>query len=324
MANAAKASTTAPKAPRAKKKRKLPKILRKDQLEMFSMMFPGYLQVFIFCYLPMAGAIVAFKRYKVSKGIFGSPWAGLDNFKFFFKSMDAERVIRNTLGYNAVFIVLGIVCAVFVAVLLSMIRSRKSLKFFQTTMLFPHFLSWVVVAYMLLTFLDYKNGMVNTLLSSLGMEKISWYFVPKYWPIFLVVVYLWKTISYNSLVYYSSIINVDTSLYESGALDGCNTWQTIRHIMLPMIKPTIIILAILAVGNIFRADFGLFYTVTQNSGTLISVTDVVDTYVYRMMFVTGDIGISAAVGLIQSLVGLVLVSVVNYLAKRVDKDLGLF
>ena len=321
MGNAEKAST---KTKGTAKKRRFPKILHKDQLELFSMMFPVYLQVFIFCYIPMAGAVVAFKRYKVSKGIFGSPWCGLDNFKFFFKSMDAGRVIRNTLGYNTVFIILGIICAVFVAVLLSMIRSRKSLKFFQTTMLFPHFMSWVVVAYMLVTFLDYKHGMVNSFLVKLGLEKISWYYEPKYWPFFLVAIYLWKTIGYNSLVYYSSIINVDSALYESGAIDGCNTWQTIRHIMLPMIKPTIIIMAILAVGNIFRADFGLFYTVPQNSGTLISVTDVVDTYVYRMMFVTGDIGIAGAVGLIQSLVGLILVSVVNYLAKRVDKDLGLF
>lgn len=321
MADTVKAAATPQKS---SKKRKLPKLLHKDQLELFSMMFPVYLQVFIFCYIPMAGAVIAFKRYKVSKGIWGSPWCGLDNFKFFFKSMDAQRVIRNTLGYNSVFIILGIICAVFVAVLLSMIRSKKSLKFFQTTMLFPHFMSWVVVAYMLVTFLDYKHGMVNQWLASLGFEKVSWYFEAKYWPIFLVVIYLWKTIGYNSLVYYSAIINVDTSLYESGVIDGCNTWQTIRYIMLPMIKPTIIIMAILAVGNIFRADFGLFYTVTQNSGTLISVTDVVDTYVYRMMFVTGDVGISTAVGLIQSMVGLILVSIVNHLAKRVDKDLGLF
>lgn len=307
-----------------KKKSVFAKYFRKDQLEMYLMMLPVLIQRLIFAYIPMAGAIVAFKRYKVSKGIWGSPWVGLDNFKFFFKSMDLTRVLRNTIGYNLVFIVSGVLFAVFVALLLSFIRSRKSLKFYQTTLLFPHFMSWVVVSYMLLTFLDYKSGILNGFLKNLGIEPISWYSTVKWWPLIFVILNLWKTVGNNSLIYYGAIINVDNSLYESAALDGCSTWQTITKMTLPMIKPTIVILVIMAVGGIFHGDFGLFYTVPKNSTSLIEVTEILDTYLYRVMFVTGDVGVSAAIGLIQSVVGLVMTIGVNKLAKSVDQDLALF
>lgn len=307
-----------------RKKSRLAQYFRKDQLEMYLMMFPVFLQRLIFAYIPMAGAIVAFKRYKVSKGIWKSPWVGFDNFKFFFKSMDLRRVLRNTIGYNLVFILTGVVFAVFVALLLSFIRSRRSLKVYQTTLLFPHFMSWVVVSYMLLAFLDYKSGIINGLLNRIGIEPISWYSTITWWPLIFLILNLWKTVGNNSLIYYGAIINVDTSLYESAALDGCSTWKTITKITLPIIKPTIVVLVIMAVGGIFHGDFGLFYTVPKNSTALIEVTEILDTYLYRVMFVTGDVGVSAAVGLIQSVVGLFMTIGVNKLAKSVDESLALF
>lgn len=307
-----------------RRKSRLAQYFRKDQLEMYLMMFPVFLQRLIFAYIPMAGAIVAFKRYKVSKGIWKSPWVGFDNFKFFFKSMDLHRVLRNTIGYNLVFILTGVVFAVFVALLLSFIRSRRSLKVYQTTLLFPHFMSWVVVSYMLLAFLDYKSGIINGLLNRIGIEPISWYSTITWWPLIFLILNLWKTVGNNSLIYYGAIINVDTSLYESAALDGCSTWKIITKITLPIIKPTIVVLVIMAVGGIFHGDFGLFYTVPKNSTALIEVTEILDTYLYRVMFVTGDVGVSAAVGLIQSVVGLFMTIGVNKLAKSVDESLALF
>ncbi len=300
------------------------KLIERDQLEILSMTLPVFVQVFIFCYLPMLGVIVAFKNYKTSKGIFGSEWVGFKNFEFFFRSNDAKRVISNTLFYNAMFITLGIIGAVFLAILLSMITQKISLKVFQTTMLFPHFMSWVVVAYMALTFLDYKSGFLNMWITKLGGEAISWYSEPKWWPMILVIIQLWKIIGNNSLVYYAAIIGVDSELYESASLDGCSPWQQIWYIMLPMIRPTIITLAIMAIGNIFRADFGLFFNVPQNSGSLIKATDVIDTYIYRTLFVTGDVGISSAVGLVQSIVGFILVVTTNKVVKRLEPEMGLF
>ena len=307
-----------------KKKARWKRFFKKDQLEIHSMMLPVIIQRIIFAYIPMAGAIVAFKRYRVADGIWGSAWSGFDNFKFFFKSNDMWRVIRNTIGYNLVFIVVGVAFAVTLALMLSFVRSRKALKVYQTTLLFPHFMSWVVVAYMLVTFLDYKSGMLNGLLANFGIDPISWYSTSKWWPLFFVIIHLWKSMGNNSLVYYGAIIGVDSSLYESAAMDGCTTWQTIRKMTLPMIKPTVVILTIMAVGGIFHGDFGLFYTVPKNSTALMSVTDVLDTYLFRVMFVTGDVGVSAAIGLVQSVVGLIMTIGVNKLAKSVDEDLALF
>ena len=307
-----------------KKKGSWKRFFTKDQLEMYSMMLPVFIQRFIFAYIPMVGAIVAFKRYKVKDGIFGSKWIGFRNFEFFFKSMDLHRVLRNTIGYNIVFILTGTLFAVLVALMLSFIRSRKSLKLYQTTLLFPHFMSWVVVSYMLLTYLDYKSGMLNGFLRKFGITPISWYSTMKWWPLIFVLLHLWKSVGSNSLIYYGAIIGVDTSLYESAALDGCSTWQTIRKMSIPMIKPTIVILLIMAVGGIFHGDFGLFYTVPKNSESIMEVTDILDTYLYRVMFVTGDVGVSAAIGLVQSVVGFLCTIGVNKLAKSVDESLALF
>lgn len=271
----------------------------------------------------MFGIVLAFKDYKINLGILGSPWIGLENFKFFFSSNDAFRIVRNTLGYNFVFILLGNIVHVIFAIFLSIITSRKALKVYQTTMFLPYFLSWVAVAYMALTFLDFNNGMFNNILKAFGQQPVSWYSEPSKWPPIIVCFNLWKGMGYQTLVYYAAILNIDSELYDAAKIDGCTTMQTIRTIILPMLRHTIIIFIILAIGNIFRGDFGLFYSLPQGNQVLNPTTDIIDTYIYRTLIQTGDVGISSAVGMMQSIVGFVLVLATNMIVNKIDKDSAL-
>lgn len=312
--------------PSKKKESLLKSLCKKDQLTILSMALPVIILLIVFCYLPMGGLVMAFKDYKPVKGILGSAWCGLDNFKFFFRSSDAFRVIRNTLLYNLGFIFIGMVAAIFIAIMLSMITNKISIKTLQTTLFLPYFLSAVVIAFMAICFLDYKSGLLNVFIKNHGGTAVSWYSEPKYWPVILIIVNVWKTAGYNSLVYYAAIIGVDSELYEAASIDGCGPWKKIWHIMLPLIRPTVIILFIMAIGNIFRADFGLFYQVPQqaSSGALISTTDVIDTYIYRTLISTGKPSVSTAVGMIQSIVGLILVVTVNAIVRRIDENTAIF
>ncbi len=303
------------------KKRKLRE--PKSQIEMFIMSIPTIVLLFIFCYIPMFGLILAFKDYKINLGILGSPWIGFENFRFFFQSSDFVRIVRNTLGYNFVFILLGNIVQVIFAIFLSIITSRKALKVYQTTMFLPYFLSWVAVAYMALTFLDFNNGMFNNILKALGMTPVSWYSEPSKWPPIIVCFHLWKGMGYHTLVYYAAILNIDSELYDAAKIDGCSTLQTIKNIILPMLSHTIIIFAILAIGNIFKGDFGLFYSLPQGNQVLNPTTDIIDTYIYRTLIQTGDVGISSAVGMMQSLVGCVLILATNAIVNKIDKDSAL-
>ena len=302
----------------------LKSLCHKDQIEILTMALPVIILLFVFCYLPMGGLVLSFKDYKPVKGIFGSAWCGLDNFEFFFKSSDAARVIKNTLMYGVVFLILDTIAAIFIAVLLSAITSKMSLKVYQTTMILPHFMSMIVVAFMAVCFLDYKSGLLNVFLRDKGFDPISWYSEPKYWPYIFMIITVWKAAGYKSLVYYAAIIGIDTELYEAASIDGCSTWKKIRYIMIPLIKPTIIILFIMGLGNVFRADFGLFYQVPQHSSALISTTDVLDTYIYRTLISTGDVGISSAVGMLQSVVGFILIVTVNAVVRRIEEDSAMF
>ncbi len=291
-----------------------------EQLQLSTMALPAVILILIFSYIPMFGLIIAFKNYKVNLGILGSEFVGLKNFMFFFHSNDAFRIIRNTLCYNAVFITVGVVFSVSFAIMLSTITQKKLIKFYQSSMFLPYFLSWVVVAYMSLCFFNYKDGILNGILKALRQNAVSWYSEPKYWPFILVISYLWKTAGYNVLIYYAAIISIDEVLYEAAYIDGCTKFKSIWHITIPNIRPTVVILVILSIGRIFYADFGLFYQLTQNSGSLYSVTDVVDTYVYRTLRVTGDVGVSAAVGFVQSIVGFALQMTTNFVVGRIDED----
>lgn len=295
----------------------------KSQIEMFIMSIPAIVLLFIFCYLPMGGLVLAFKDYKINLGIMGSPWVGLENFEFFFKSSDATRIIRNTLGYNAMFIIVGTLFQIVLAIILAIITNKKALKFYQTSMFLPYFLSWVAVAYMALTLLDFNSGVLNTMLKGMGMAPVSWYSEPSKWPPIILIANIWKMSGYHILVYYTAILNIDSELYDAAKIDGCTTMQTIKTVVIPLLKQTVIIFIILSIGNIFRGDFGLFYSLPQSNAALLPTTDVVDTYIYRTLIQTGDVGISAAVGMIQSIVGFILVLATNAIVNKIDKDSAL-
>lgn len=296
---------------------------------MLLMVLPGAVWFFIFSYLPLVGTIAAFKQYRFNREGFWasltkSKFVGWDNFKFLFSTDDAVTITRNTLLYNIAFIFIGLVLSVAMAVLLSELVGKTMAKVYQTGMFLPYFLSWVIVGYFAFSFLSMDRGMINHTLGWFGIQPIAWYNEPKYWPYILIFVNLWKSIGYNSVVYLASILGIDKSLYEAAMIDGASKWQQVRNITVPLLSPIIIIMTLLAVGRIFYADFGLFYQVPRDSGTLYSVTNVIDTYVYRGLKTTGEIGMSTAAGLYQSVVGFVLVIVSNFIVRRIDKDSALF
>lgn len=294
-------------------------------LPFYLMALPALIYILINNYIPMLGIVIAFKNYKVTKGIFGSDWCGFENFRFLFSSPDAWNITKNTLLYNFAFIAIGTVFAIFVAILLNAIKSRVSRNVFQTLILLPYLVSIIVVSYVVYAFLSPANGFVNTgLLAALGIDPVSWYEEAKYWPFILVFVNVWKSFGYNSIIYVATIAGFDSSMYEAAAVDGASSWQQIKGITLPCLKPTVITLTLMSVGRIFFSDFGLFYQVTMNSGALIDATGTIDTYVFRGLMERGNIGMSAAAGLYQSLVGFVLILAANGITRRLSRDNALF
>lgn len=290
---------------------------------MLLLALPALIYFIVFHYVPMFGAIIAFKDYSYADGIIGSRWIGFENFKFFFMSQDALRITRNTVCYGATFIVVNAVCASAVALLMNEIRNRGAIKTYQTVMLFPNFLSWVVVGYISYILLNPALGTFNQILAFFGKDGVDWYSDPKYWPAILTVANTWKGIGMQSIIYYATLLGVDASLYEAATIDGANRWQQCRYISIPSLSPVIIIMSILAVGNIMRGDMGLFYQLSRDVGALYPTTDVIDTYLYRGLR-TGDIGITAAVGLFQSVVGTCMVLITNAIVKRIDPDQAMF
>lgn len=295
-----------------------------SQGALYSMLIPGSLILILFNYLPMAGIILAFKSYDYSKGILGSRWVGLKNFTFFFRTPDAYIITRNTILYNLAFIVLGTIISVIFAILLCEIANKFLSKSYQTIMLLPYFLSWVVVAYLLYAFLSSDYGFFNrSILPVLGLKPINWYNEPKYWPIIIIILNLWKSVGYNAVLYLATITSISEEYYEAASIDGATKFQQTIHITLPFLKPIITILTILALGKIFNSDFGLFFQVPMDSGALYSVTNVISTFVYRGM-ANSNIGMSAAAGLYQSVVGFVLVITSNYLVRKFDSENALY
>lgn len=285
---------------------------------------PMVLLVLVFKYIPMFGVMVAFKRYRFDQGILGSEWIGLRNFRFLLESPDLWRLVRNTVGYNVLFIVSELLVAVLVALLLYEMTSRKWLKAFQTIMIFPHFLSWVVVAFMLYAFLNPVSGMLNQWLGAIGWETMDWYNQTKPWLAIFPMANLWKAIGMSSIIYYAALMGVNPEFFEAARMDGANRWQLIIHIKLPFLYPVLSILTILAIGNLFDADFGLFYQLPMNSPTILATTDVLDTYIFRALMQWGDIGMSSAVGLIKSVVGFGLVVAANAFVRRINSENSLF
>lgn len=300
-------------------------------IQLTVMALPGALFFILFRYLPMAGLLMAFKNYMVTGrgfwgSLFSSEWVGFDNFKFLFATPDVLVAIRNTLLYNGCWIFLTLFVSVAFAIMLNEITNKKMAKVYQTLMFFPYFLSWVVAATFVFAFLSQERGFLNQMITAMGGESVQWYAEQKYWPFILTFMNLWKNVGYNCVIYLAAICGIDHSLYEAAMIDGATRMQRIRHITVPMLKPMMVILTIMAIGKIFAADFGLFYNVPQAnlSGALKPVVDVVDTYIYNSMINLNDFGMSTAAGLAQSVVGLIMIITANFVVRRIDDELSLF
>ena len=299
--------------------------INKSTFSLLAIALPGIVYLFINNYIPIMGIFIAFKNFSYAKGIWDSPWCGLDNFKFLFITDDAWIITRNTLLYNLAFIVIGTVISVAFAILLNELGTYLRGKCFQSILLFPHLLSWVVTAYLVYALLGTSNGFINnTILRGLGLEEIDWYTASSLWPVILLIVYLWKNAGYNAIVYMAGIAGIDKEIYEAAKIDGATKMKQIFSITLPMLRPTIVIMTLMAIGRVFYSDFGLFYQVPMDSGQLFSVTQTIETYVFRGLMEQGNVGMSSAAGVYQSLVGFALVMIANYIVRRKDPENALF
>jgi len=284
---------------------------------------PGLALLLAFYYAPLFGLIIPFKTLDYAKGILRSDWAGLKNFEFFFKSQDFFRVTRNTLGLNFLFILSSQVISLLLALVLFEL-SRKQVKVYQTAMFIPYFISWIVASYVLYALLNPVSGLIPHYYKAQGIELPNIFNTPKYWPFILTAAVVWKSCGYTTLIYYAALMGMDPTYFEAAVVDGANKPQITMRISLPFLGPLIILLVILAIGKIFYSDFGMFFFLTRDSGLLYPVTDVIDTYVYRALRVTGDIGMSSAVGFYQSVVGFLLVFGTNLVVRRINRESAIF
>lgn len=284
---------------------------------------PTLIYIICFNYLPIFGTVIAFKDYNYMDGILGSEWAGFKYFQYFFTSNDVGLVLRNTILYNLLFLILKQLLCVIVAILLYEISSKACLKFYQTSIILPNFISWVLVAYIGYALFATDTGLLNALIEKAGGQAINWYSTTKYWPAILTIFEMWKGVGIGCIIYYAALMGLDSSLFEAAAIDGAGRFKQVLCISLPSLMPTICIMLILGVGGIMGGDFGLFFQVPRNSGALYPVTDVISTYTYRGL-VSGDLSQSAAVGLFQNLVGLILTLGTNYFVKKLDPDSAMF
>ena len=288
------------------------------------MCLPAIIFFFAFSYMPLPGDYVAFVKYNYAGGIFGSKFVGLNNFEFLYTSGKLFTLTRNTILYNLAFVLMGNLLAVFVAILLNELRSRWFKKVSQTMMFLPYFISQVLVGVLIYNILNYDSGFVNTVLTSLGMEKWEPYSRADVWPTLLVIIYLWQQTGYNSVVYFAAIMGIDTEMIEASKVDGANAFQKIRFIILPSLKQTVVILFLFALGGIVKGNFGLFYNIIGTNSLLYSTTDIIETFVYRATMSDFNFSTASAVGLYQSMIGFAIVMTVNYIVKKIEPDYSLF
>jgi putative aldouronate transport system permease protein len=305
------------------KGRRFTMLLRKNAVFLL-MAAPALLLLIVFSYLPMFGVIIAFKDFRAALGIFDSAWIGFKNFEFLFRSPTLGRITFNTIFLNGLFIVTGTVGAIALALLLNEVRLKLAARMYQTVVFFPYFISWVIVGYFSFALLNSDNGLINSTLANLGLQEVAWYSSPQYWPWILMLTNLWKGVGYGSIIYLAGMLGINQDYYEAAMLDGANKLQQVRYITLPFLVPIMIITTLLAIGRIFFADFGLIYYTTRDNSLLYPTTDVIDTFVFRALRVNADIGMAAATGLYQSVVGFLLVILSNWLVKRADPDRALF
>lgn len=289
---------------------------------LFLMMLPGLVYLFCNNYLPMFGILIAFKKVNFSIGILQSPWVGFQNFEFLFKTKDAWTMIRNTVCYNVVFITLGLVISVTIAIMMAEISSRKIAKVIQPIICFPSMVSAVILSFLVYGFLSNTYGFLNT--TVLKDSPINWYASAQYWPFILTIVHFWQSSGQSSIIYMASIGGIDKGLYESARLDGANKMQQIWNITLPMLRPMIILMTLMSIGRIFNSDFGLFYQVPLGQGLLTSTTQTIDTYVYRALLELNNVGMSSAASVFQAIIGFLLVVISNAIVRKVDNENALF
>ncbi|MCK9860291.1 ABC transporter permease subunit [Paenibacillus sp. ATY16] len=290
------------------------------------MFLPVAVLLFLFNYLPLAGLVIAFKDFDFTKGIFGSDWMDplFDNFDYLFSSDTAFRAVRNTILLNALFITVGLIFEVGFALLLNEVRNKYFKRVSQSLTFLPFFISWIVVGVFAYNLLDFESGAINHFLTTIGLQPIDFYSEAGLWPLILTIAIRWKATGYGTIIYLAALTSVDNSYYEAASIDGATRWQQIRYISLPMLRPTIIILTLLAVGRIMNADFGMFYAMVGDASLLFPTTDVIDTFVYRSLRKSGDIGMASAAGFLQSMIAFVLVIASNYAARKIDKDSAIF
>lgn len=291
---------------------------------LFLMILPVLLYFLIFNYIPMVGIYYAFTRFDFNGGLFGSPFVGWDNFKFLFQSGTLTQLIKNTVLYNIAFILLGNVLQIVTAVFLSQIPGKVYKRVAQTVMFLPHFISWVLVGAFSYQMFNSDNGVVNTLLKELAHPTYDFYLQPEPWKYIITGFYIWKTLGYGAVIYLAAIMSISDEYYEAARIDGANVFQQIRHITLPLLVPTFVLLILFSLGGILKGQFDLFYQIIGGNGMLYNATDILDTYVFRSLTVNFDIGMGTAAGLFQSFFGFLLVLVVNFIIKKTREDYALF
>ena len=294
-----------------------------DTLQLSILAIPAVLLLVIFNYIPFFGFILPFKDYRAIDGIFGSKWIGLKNFEFLFSGEDVLRATRNTVLYNIVFIISGVLLSMAFAIMLYHL-TRRAVKTYQTIFFLPYFVSWVVASYAFSAFLDMEHGIFNHVLSWLGMETVMWYNKPAVWPFILFFANIWKTLGYNAIIYYTEIMSIDKGLFEAARIDGATSWQETKYITIPCLRRILVLLLITNIGKIFSGDFGMFYNLTLDSSLLYETTDIIDTYVYRALMNLGNIGMSSAATFYQTVVGFILVIVSNTIIKKIDSENAVF
>lgn len=303
----------------------------RDDSELTVLALPTFVWYAVFCYLPMFGIVLAFKNYKIldaTKSFFynlmHSEWVGFKNFQYFLNLRDFPRILRNTLLYNAIFIVLDIVLPVGAAIMIGNIYSKRKSKVYQTLMFMPHFMSWVVISYFVYAFLVTDKGLLNSIIRAFGGKNINWYFEPKYWPFILTFMHIWKVLGYSMVVYLASITGIDSTLYEAAVLDGASKAQQAKYITLPGLRPIIIMMFIMSVGHIFSSDFGLFYQVTRGAGQpLTPVVATFDVKIFQMVTTSVKLGQNAAASMFQAIIGCVTILLANAIVRKVDKSSAL-
>lgn len=291
---------------------------------MLLMLLPSMLLVVVFSYLPMGGLVLAFKRFNYTGGIFGSPWVGLDNFRFFFESGKAFSVTRNTALYNLAFIVINTSLEIMFAIILSEMVGKRLKKITQSMIFLPYFISWVIVGSIAYSLLSYETGTLNGILKGMGIDAVNFYGEAGWWPLIIVAFSAWKGVGYGVVVYLASILGVDSTLHEAASIDGANIFQRIKYITLPSIVPTVITLTLLALGKIFRGNLDLFYQLVGQNGALFEKTDVIDTYVFRMTIAASDVGQTVAIGFYQSVLCFITILIANWIVKKKDENYSLF